>query len=45
MEWQRLARARNLEGDRHRLILHLVNPPVDDLSLHNPAMKCPAPIR
>lgn len=45
MEWKRLARARDLGGEHRRLILHLLNPPVDDMSLHNLGMKCPPPLR
>lgn len=45
MEWQRLARTRDIGDGRHRLILHLILPPVDDLSLHNPAMQCRPPLR
>ncbi len=45
LEWKRLARARDLDGERHRLILHLLNPPADDMSLHNLAMSCPPPLR
>jgi hypothetical protein len=44
-EWQRLARIGDLGGKRRRLILHLINPPVDDLSLHNFAALTPAPVR
>jgi len=45
MEWKRLARARDLDGMHRRLILHLLNTPVDDMSLHNLAMKCPPLLR
>lgn len=45
MEWKRLARTLDLDGDHHRLVIHLINPPVDDASLHNPAMKCNPPYR
>ncbi|MHB9133105.1 MAG: hypothetical protein ACYDBB_18710 [Armatimonadota bacterium] len=44
-EWQRLARHIDLEEDRHRLVLHLVNPPAIDHAMHNPAMKIPVPLR
>ncbi len=45
MEWKRLARARDLDDEHHRLVLHLLNTPVDDMSLHNLGMKCPPPLR
>ena len=45
LEWKRLARAVDLGGDRHRLIVHLLNAPVQDLCMHNPGMKLPPPLR
>lgn len=45
LEWQKLARALDLDDTHHRLVIHLINPPVDDLSLHNGGMKIPTPMR
>ena len=45
MEWKRLARTLDLGENKHRLIVHLINPPLDDASLHNYAYKTPEPLR
>jgi len=45
LEWKRLARTVDLGGDRHRLVIHLLNAPVKDQCLHNPELKLPAPLR
>ena len=44
-EWERLAKRLDLGEDRHRLVLHLLTTPVDDLTLHNQALKTPPPLR
>ena len=44
-EWKRLVRRLDLGGNNHRLIVHLINAPVDDASLHNYGYKTPAPLR
>ena len=43
--WTRLAQQVDLGEGRRRLVLHLLSPPADDLTLHNPALKTSAPIR
>lgn len=45
LSWARLAKRLDMGEDRHRVVLQLVNPPVDDLTLHNAALKTPAPLR
>ncbi|MHB9134377.1 MAG: hypothetical protein ACYDBB_25170 [Armatimonadota bacterium] len=45
LEWQRLARTVDLGGDRHRLIIHLLNAPVNDQCMRNPELKTPPPLR
>ncbi|MHB9024383.1 MAG: hypothetical protein ACYC7E_09440 [Armatimonadota bacterium] len=41
MNWPQLVRTVSLGGDRHRLVIHLINAPVEDLSLKNIALKTP----
>ncbi len=45
IEWKRLARRLDLGGDRHRLIVHLLNPPAVDHTEQNPALKTTPPLR
>ncbi len=45
MNWQRLARTIDLGGDRHRLVIHLLQAPVIDACMRNPGMQTPAALR
>ncbi|MHB9134313.1 MAG: hypothetical protein ACYDBB_24850 [Armatimonadota bacterium] len=45
LEWKRLARTADLGGDRHRLVIHLLNAPANDMCMRNPELKTPPPIR
>lgn len=44
IEWARLARRLDLDGNRHRLVLHLINPPARDAA-HDLAQKTRPPLR
>jgi hypothetical protein len=44
-EWARLVQQADLGDGRRRLVLHLLNPPVVDVTHQNLALKTPAPLR
>ena len=44
-QWERLAKQADLGHGRRRLVLHLINPPADDLTLHNETMATRSPLR
>ncbi len=44
MQWERLARRLSLDGARHRLVLHLINPPGRDAA-HDLTQKTRPPLR
>jgi hypothetical protein len=45
VEWRRLLRTREFPDGRQRLVIHLINAPVDDLTRHNATEVRPAPLR